>query len=94
MISPESCSTILHGDPSQGEALAEALRITAPALQELDIVDEIVAEPAGGAHLDHDGAAAAIRQAVLRGLSELAAVPAGDLRQQRHDRFRNHGRFI
>jgi acetyl-CoA carboxylase carboxyl transferase subunit alpha len=54
VISPEGCASILWRDPARAEAAAAAMKITAPSLRALDIVDEIVPEPPGGAHVDHD----------------------------------------
>ncbi|QXJ26455.1 acetyl-CoA carboxylase carboxyltransferase subunit alpha [Actinomadura graeca] len=91
VISPESCSTILHGDPSRGAAMAEALRITAPELLGLGVVDGVVDEPDGGAQAAPAEAAAALKSAVLSALSGLAGLGADELREQRHARFRRQG---
>ncbi|WP_067453861.1 acetyl-CoA carboxylase carboxyltransferase subunit alpha [Actinomadura macra] len=91
VISPESCSTILHGDPSRGAAMAEALRITAPELLELGVVDGVVDEPDGGAQVAPSEAAAALRSAVLSALADLGGLDADELREQRHARFRRQG---
>ncbi|MEV4702096.1 acetyl-CoA carboxylase carboxyltransferase subunit alpha [Actinoplanes sp. NPDC049316] len=91
VISPEGCAAILWQTPSAAPAAAAALRLTAPALLRLGIVDGVVPEPAGGAHTDHLMAAAALRRALLGTLDELTAVPAPELVQRRWTRFRNFG---
>src|SRR5262249_60363062 len=57
VISPEGCASIMWRDASKKETAAQALRITAPDLKQMEIIDEIIPEPDGGAHLDHDAAA-------------------------------------
>ncbi|MFI0480820.1 acetyl-CoA carboxylase carboxyltransferase subunit alpha [Actinomadura sp. 9N215] len=91
VISPESCSTILHGDPSQAAGMAAALRMTAPDLVALGVADGIVAEPAGGAQADHAAAAAALKAAVLGALHRLRDLGPEELVLHRHARFRRQG---
>ncbi|MEU4242855.1 acetyl-CoA carboxylase carboxyltransferase subunit alpha [Actinoplanes sp. NPDC026619] len=92
VISPESCSTILYGEPSHAAEMAEALRITAPELLRLGVVDGIVPEPAGGAQADHASAAAALKGVVLAEFGRLGARSVTDLLAARHERFRRQGR--
>ncbi|WP_433336590.1 acetyl-CoA carboxylase carboxyltransferase subunit alpha [Spirillospora sp. CA-294931] len=91
VISPESCSTILHGEPSKGPDMAEALRITAPELLRLGVIDGIVREPDGGTQAAPARAAAAVKGAVLGALAELGALDADELRDRRYARFRRMG---
>ncbi|BCJ56163.1 hypothetical protein Asp14428_76380 [Actinoplanes sp. NBRC 14428] len=91
VISPESCSTILFGDRGRADEVAESLRITAPELLRLGVVDGVVAEPAGGSQADWDAAAAELRGCLLQSLSELAGIGPDELRAQRHGRFRRIG---
>ncbi|WP_242884368.1 acetyl-CoA carboxylase carboxyltransferase subunit alpha [Actinomadura litoris] len=91
VISPESCSTILHGDPSKGAEMAEALRVTAPELLALGVVDGVVDEPEGGAQADPAAAAASLKAAVLSALADLGGLDGGELRDRRHARFRRQG---
>jgi acetyl-CoA carboxylase carboxyl transferase alpha subunit/acetyl-CoA carboxylase carboxyl transferase beta subunit len=91
VISPESCSTILHGDPSHGAAMAEALRLTAPELLRLGVVDGVIREPAGGAGEDPAAAAGALHSALSAALSSLDGLDAEELRGQRFARFRRQG---
>jgi acyl-CoA carboxylase subunit beta len=91
VISPESCSTILFGDPSHGPAMAAALRLTAPELVRLGVADGIVPEPEGGAQQAPDEASGLLRAAVCEALGELAAFSPDELLSQRHERFRGQG---
>ncbi|GAA3383084.1 hypothetical protein GCM10020369_07610 [Cryptosporangium minutisporangium] len=91
VISPESCSTILYGDPSHGPRMAEALRLTAPEQLRLGIVDGVVPEPDGGTQSDPATAAARLKDAILGGLARMAPLSAAQLRDQRHNRFRALG---
>ena len=91
VISPEGCAAILWKHRQHAPEAAEAMKLTAPALKELGIVDEVIAEPVGGAHHDHDAAARALKEAVARHLRELAPIPHPELLQQRYDKFRQYG---
>jgi acetyl-CoA carboxylase carboxyl transferase alpha subunit len=91
VISPESCSTILHGDPSRGPAMAEALRITGPELRAFGIVDDIIPEPAGGAQAAPAQAAANLKSAILGALRGLDGLGPDELRKHRCERFRALG---
>jgi len=91
VISPESCSTILHGDPSQGPRMAEALRITAPELLALGVVDGVVPEPPGGAQESPATAVENLKAAVLQSLRELSGLSGDELRKHRYERFRGLG---
>jgi acetyl-CoA carboxylase carboxyl transferase alpha subunit/acetyl-CoA carboxylase carboxyl transferase beta subunit len=94
VISPESCSTILHGDQSRGAEMAAALRITAPELLRLGIVDGVVDEPDGGAQQAPVEAADGLRAAVLAALDALAGLDPDALRKQRFERFRGLGASV
>ncbi|MEO3811831.1 acetyl-CoA carboxylase carboxyltransferase subunit alpha [Sphaerisporangium sp. B11E5] len=87
VISPESCSTILCGEPSKAAAMAESLRLTAPELLRLGVIDGIVPEPEHGTQADHVQAAAALKSAVVGALARLSSHTAEELLQRRHDRF-------
>ncbi len=93
VISPEGCAAILWKDAGKKKDAAEALRMTARDLRELDVVDEIVPEPPGGAHADSAGAAAAVGEAVERNLREVADLTAEERRERRYRRLRALGRF-
>jgi acetyl-CoA carboxylase carboxyl transferase subunit alpha len=94
VISPEGCAAILWNDATQKERAARALRLTATDLHELQIADEIVPEPPGGAHADPDGAAVALGEALERHVSELAERSSEELLRARSDKYRRIGRVV
>jgi acetyl-CoA carboxylase carboxyl transferase subunit beta len=91
VISPEGCATILFRDAKRAPEAARALRLTAHDLLGYGVIDEVVAEPAGGAQADHRAAAAAVKDALLRHLAELCPVPLPDLLAARYQRLRSVG---
>ncbi|GGK29461.1 acetyl-coenzyme A carboxylase carboxyl transferase subunit alpha [Deinococcus malanensis] len=93
VISPEGAASIIWKDAAKAPLAAEALKLTAPDLLEMRIVEEVIAEPAGGAHLDADAAAARVGEAVSRHLRELSSLDPTALVHQRHERFRALGAF-
>ena len=93
VISPEGCAAILWKDGSRTEEAAQRLKITAPELLELAVVDEIVAEPAGGAHQDHDAAAVLLEAAIAKHLAELDKLGPAGVADDRYNRFRTLGAF-
>ncbi len=93
VISPEGCAAILWKDSSQRERAAEALKLTAPDLMGLGLIDEIVREPLGGNHADPDAAAANLAEAVRRHLGELEKFPLDDLVARRAEKFLRMGKF-
>ncbi|MGA2383238.1 MAG: acetyl-CoA carboxylase carboxyltransferase subunit alpha [Gemmatimonadales bacterium] len=93
VISPEGCAAILWRDSSQKERAAEALKLTAPDLLALGLIDEIVPEPPGGAHADPDAAAVALGAALERNLAELDGLPAETLKARRSEKYLRMGRF-
>ena len=93
VISPEACSAILWKDRKHAPEAAEALKLTAKDLIQLGVVDEIVPEPEGGAHRDHDLAAANLGTALRQNLQLILETPIEDLLQRRYKKFRALGRF-
>ena len=93
VISPEACSAILWKDRRHAAEAAEALKLTAQDLMGLGVVDEVVGEPEGGAHRDHDLAAANLGSALRRNLERLKALPIDELMQKRYEKFRKLGKF-
>src|SRR6202171_6540165 len=94
VISPEGCASILWRDSAKAEVAAEALKITAPDLKGLGIIDEIIPEPEGGAHLDYE-ASAALLGGVLDGtLRELSRLTIPELLERRYEKFRRMGQFF
>jgi acetyl-CoA carboxylase carboxyl transferase subunit alpha len=93
VITPEGCAAILWRDSAQKERAAEALKLTAPDLMSLGLVDEIVAEPPGGAHADPAAAAELLGLALERHLAELAGIPTEELLRRRAEKYLRMGRF-
>jgi acetyl-CoA carboxylase carboxyl transferase subunit alpha len=94
VISPEGCATIMWRDSSKAEVAAEALKITAPDLLEMKLIDEIVPEPDGGAHTDHQATAKLLEPVLVRSLHELSQLSTQALVEQRYQKFRNMGQFF
>jgi len=94
VISPEGCASIMWRDAGKRELAAEAMRITAPDLKELGCVDDIVPEPEGGAHSDHEAAVKLVDEALQKNLAELKGMSAEDLIVTRYDKFRKMAQFF
>lgn len=94
VISPESCAAIVWRDAAKAALAAEALKLTAPDLLELGMVDEIVQEPGDGAHTDWDEAARLLGDAIERNLAALDGVEGTSLREARYQKFRAIGSFF
>ena len=93
VISPEACSAILWRDRKHAAEAAEALKLTAQDLLKLDVVDEVVPEPDGGAHRDFDVSAANLGAALRQNLEKLLEQPIEQLLSKRYKRFRALGNF-
>ena len=91
VISPEGCATILFKDAAAAPRAAAALRITAPDLLRLGVMDAVVPEPAEGAHTDHNTTAANLKAALVESLRELLPLSTEELLEKRYDRFRRFG---
>jgi acetyl-CoA carboxylase carboxyl transferase subunit alpha len=91
VITPEGCSAILWKDQEHVDAAAAALKITASDLKSLGIIDEIVPEPPGGAHTDHDAAADFLDRQLRPCLESLLGKPGSEIRDQRYLKFRRLG---
>jgi acetyl-CoA carboxylase carboxyl transferase subunit alpha len=94
VISPEGCASIMWRDATKKELAAQALRITATDLTQLGCIDGIVPEPEGGAHLDHEAAAALLDAALQKHLSDLKKTPVKELVDSRYTKFRNMAQFL
>jgi len=92
VIPPEGCAAILWRDSARKVDAADALKITAPDLLAMDVIDEIVPEPVGGAHQDHALATALIDEAIARHLAEVSAMTSADRLETRYQKFRAMGR--
>jgi acetyl-CoA carboxylase carboxyl transferase subunit alpha len=93
VISPEGCAAILWKHRSHAPEAAEALKLTAPHLRELGLVDGIVPEPQGGAHHDTAAAAEMLKRAILENLEALDGQPTAKLLEARYEKFRAMGVF-
>ncbi|HUF61610.1 MAG TPA: acetyl-CoA carboxylase carboxyltransferase subunit alpha [Verrucomicrobiales bacterium] len=93
VISPEGCAAILWKHRKHAPEAADALRLTAADLKELGVIDELVPEPEGGAHVDHAAAAKQLRRVLLRTLEELAQIPLDQIVEARYRKFRGFGSF-
>jgi acetyl-CoA carboxylase carboxyl transferase subunit alpha len=93
VISPEACSAILWRDRRHAAEAAEALKLTAQDLRKLEVVDEVVPEPEGGAHRDYDLAAANLGTARRQNLEKLLEQPIEQLLKKRYKKFRVLGNF-
>ncbi len=91
VISPEGCASILWKDPAMAPQAASALKLTAPALIDLGVIDGIIPEPLGGAHGDWDGAAMALKDAVGQAFAELSELTPEDLVEARYQKFASMG---
>jgi acetyl-CoA carboxylase carboxyl transferase subunit alpha len=94
VISPESCAAIIYRDSGKAEQAAAALRLTAQDLLSFGLIDDIVPEPAGGAHTDPAAAAENLREYLRRYLDELSTLDAGQLVDHRYMKFRKMGNFF
>jgi acetyl-CoA carboxylase carboxyl transferase subunit alpha len=93
VISPEGCASILWKSADKAELAAEAMGITAERLQRLKLVDDVIAEPLGGAHRDPTATAAALKTELVRSVGELRALSTEDLLAQRQRRLAGYGVF-
>jgi acetyl-CoA carboxylase carboxyl transferase subunit alpha len=91
VISPEGCAAILWKDRANAAQAAAALKMTAKDLAELDIVDEVIPEPLGGAHKDYDTTAASLKKAILKNLEKLSALKPAELLAARYQKYRKLG---
>src|SRR5690349_5950271 len=93
VISPEACSAILWKDRRHAAEAAEALKLTGQDLMKLNVVDEIIPEPDGGAHRDHEKAAEILGHALRSKLERLLKIPINQLLKKRYEKFRCLGNF-
>jgi acetyl-CoA carboxylase carboxyl transferase subunit alpha len=94
VISPEGCAGILWHEGSFSAQAAEALKLTAPSLLDLGVIDEIISEPPGGAHRYQQQVADRIRSVVLKHLKELASLSTAKLLARRFEKYSAMGKFI
>src|SRR5438270_9632493 len=94
VISPEGCASIMWRDSSKKDLAAQALRITPTDLNQLGCIDDIVPEPEGGAHLDHEAAAAFLDAALAKHMQEVRRLTIPQLLDSRYDKFRHMAQFL
>jgi len=93
VISPEACSAILWRDRRHAAEAADALKLTAQDLLKLEVVDEVVHEPEGGAHRDYDSVVTNMGNALRRSLQRICDIPIEELLTKRYEKFRRLGSF-
>jgi acetyl-CoA carboxylase carboxyl transferase subunit alpha len=93
VISPEGCAAILWKDRAAAAKAAEALKITAKDLFEMQIVDEVIHEPIGGAHNDLDTAAATLKMTLIKHVDAIQALSVEERLRLRYEKFRSFGRY-
>lgn len=91
VISPEGCASILWKTAEKASTAAEAMGITAKRIKELELIDNIVEEPLGGAHRDMDEMAAFLKQAIKKDLTDLEGLSKEELIEKRYDRLMSFG---
>ena len=94
VISPEGCASIIWRDSAKAETAAIAMKIMSTDLRDLGIVDEIISEPDGGAHSDHEAAAKIFADVIERQLLVLSNQPRKELLRARYEKFRRMGQFF
>jgi acetyl-CoA carboxylase carboxyl transferase subunit alpha len=93
VISPEGCAAILWKDASQRERAAESLKVTAADLLRLKLIDEVIPEPVGGAHIDPDATGESLREALIRHVTELRKIRPEKLVKRRAEKYAAMGAF-
>jgi len=94
VITPESCASIIYRDSGKAEQAAAALKLAAPDMLKLGLIDGIIPEPVAGAHEDHDEAARLVKDQLVRSLRELSLLSPNEAVQRRYDKFRQMGNFF
>ena len=91
VISPEGCASILWRDPGKAPEAAAAMGITSQTLKRLEVIDEIIPEPTGGAHRNHQEMALTLKGVLVKAFERLRSVPSDELLEQRYQKFRRMG---
>ena len=94
VISPEGCASILFRSDDRKAEAAAAMKVTAPEILRLGVIDEIIPEAPGGAHRDFDLTAHNLAAAIRRHLAELMPLSSQQLKNQRYDKYRRMGAFV
>ncbi len=93
VISPEGCAAILWKHRKHAPEAAEAMKLVAPDLKELGLIDDVISEPTGGAHHDHQATADSFRDKVISHIDDLSALSLENLLEERYAKFRNFGEW-
>jgi len=93
VISPEGCAAILWKHRKHAPEAAAAMKLVAPDLMKLGLIDDVITEPTGGAHRDHHATAESFRHTVLSHIEQLSKLPTRQLLDQRYAKFRNFGEW-
>ena len=91
VASPEACASIVWRDSNKADQAAEAMKLNADSILELGLIDEIIAEPLGGAHRNYDQASSNLSKVILKNLDELTKLPINDLIEKRYERLMSYG---
>jgi acetyl-CoA carboxylase carboxyl transferase subunit alpha len=94
VISPEGAASILWRDSQRAKDAATAMKITAQDLKRLNIIDEVIPEPMGGAHRARGQSMAATGEAIAKAMTELSGLPPAELKKRRRDKFIAIGRSL
>ena len=93
VITPEGCASILWKDSTKAPEAAAALKLTAPHLLDLGLIDSVIPEPLGGAHSNWDQAAVLLKEAIIKAFAELEGLDAQGLRDDRYEKFAKMGSY-
>jgi acetyl-CoA carboxylase carboxyl transferase subunit alpha len=93
VITPEGCASILWRDSARAPEAAKAMKVAAHDMKALGLIDDIIEEPPGGAHSDHDATFEAVRVVLARQLGELTGKTGRELTEERYEKFRAMGRI-
>ena len=91
VASPEACASIVWRDSTKADQAAEAMKLNADSILELRLIDEIIAEPLGGAHRNYDQASSNLSKVILKNLDELTKLPIDVLIEKRYERLMSYG---
>jgi len=91
VASPEACASIVWRDSNKADQAAEAMKLNADSILELGLIDEIIAEPLGGAHRNYDQASSNLSKVILKNLDELTKLPIDVLIEKRYERLMSYG---
>ena len=91
VASPEACASIVWRDSTKADQAAEAMKLNADSILELRLIDEIIAEPLGGAHRNYDQASSNLSKVILKNLDELTKLPLDVLIEKRYERLMSYG---